>query len=126
MDGVVKEEDEGDEDMKTFMSSKNRISDLPDTRLRVTADSSSLRLANEKIQCENLAIKEAIKNMICRPPFGEEERKLNLQKLKMENSRLKTKGRRLSLLHISHCSATMNGLVKEEDEDDENEDVYDF
>lgn len=57
------------------------------------ADNSTLRLENEKIQCENLAIREAIKNVICPacggPPFGEEERKLNLQKLKMENSLLK-------------------------------------
>ncbi|KAI8536604.1 hypothetical protein RHMOL_Rhmol10G0270500 [Rhododendron molle] len=57
------------------------------------ADNSTLRLENEKIQCENLAIREAIKNVICPacggPPFGEEERKLNLQKLKMENSQLK-------------------------------------
>ncbi|KAH7846492.1 hypothetical protein Vadar_014601 [Vaccinium darrowii] len=134
MDGAVKEEDGGDEDMEMFISSKNRINDLPDMRLfkegphpydnqrrqlsrdlglepkhikswfqnkrtqtkaqsDQKVDKSSLRLENEKIQCENLAIKEAIKNVICRPPFGEEERKLNLQKLKMENSCLKTKGR---------------------------------
>ncbi|XP_057492623.1 homeobox-leucine zipper protein ROC8-like isoform X2 [Actinidia eriantha] len=57
------------------------------------ADNNALRLENEKIQCENLAFKEALKNVICPtcggPPVGEEERQLNLQKLRMENSQLK-------------------------------------
>ena len=57
------------------------------------ADNSVLRLENERIQCENLAIIEALKNVICPacggPPFGEEERQRSLQKLKQENARLK-------------------------------------
>ncbi|XP_047312806.1 homeobox-leucine zipper protein ROC8-like [Impatiens glandulifera] len=57
------------------------------------ADNSSLRAENEKMQCENLAIREALKNVICPacggPPFGEEERQINLQKLKNENLQLR-------------------------------------
>ncbi|KAI8029914.1 Homeobox-leucine zipper protein ROC8 [Camellia lanceoleosa] len=57
------------------------------------ADNNALKVENEKIQCENLAIREALKNVICPtcggPPFGEEERQLELQKLKMQNSHLK-------------------------------------
>ncbi|KAH7848319.1 hypothetical protein Vadar_001195 [Vaccinium darrowii] len=64
------------------------------------ADNSSLRFENEKIRCENFAICEAIKNVICPacggPPFGEEERKLHFQKLKMENSLVKQEYERLS------------------------------
>ncbi|CAK7338804.1 unnamed protein product [Dovyalis caffra] len=57
------------------------------------ADNSVLRSENERVQCENLAIREALKNVICPacggPPFGEEERQRSLQKLKQENARLK-------------------------------------
>ncbi|KAJ6411532.1 hypothetical protein OIU84_008166 [Salix udensis] len=54
---------------------------------------SVLRAENETIHCENLAIREAMKNVICPacggPPFGEEERQLHLQKLRQENARLR-------------------------------------
>ena len=57
------------------------------------ADNSTLRSENDKIQCENLAIREALKNVICPscggPPFGEEERQRSLQKLQIENAQLK-------------------------------------
>lgn len=57
------------------------------------ADNSVLRAENERIQCENLAIREALKNVICPscggPPFGEEERQRSLQKLQLENAQLK-------------------------------------
>ncbi|XP_052196358.1 homeobox-leucine zipper protein ROC8-like isoform X3 [Diospyros lotus] len=66
------------------------------------ADNSSLRVENEKIHCENLAIGEALRNVLCPtcrgPPFGEEERQLNLQKLKIENSQLKKEYERVSQL----------------------------
>lgn len=52
-----------------------------------------LRAENERVQCENLAIREALKNVICPscggPPFGIEERQRSLQKLQLENSQLK-------------------------------------
>ncbi|KAB1211362.1 Homeobox-leucine zipper protein ROC8 [Morella rubra] len=57
------------------------------------ADNTILRAENERIQCENLAIREALKNVICPacggPPFGEEERQRSLQKLQLENAQLK-------------------------------------
>ncbi|KAL3568606.1 hypothetical protein D5086_031257 [Populus alba] len=57
------------------------------------SDNSVLRTENESIHCENLAIREAMKNVIwpaCGdPPFEEEERQLNLQKLRQENDRLR-------------------------------------
>jgi homeobox-leucine zipper protein len=57
------------------------------------ADNTVLRSENERIQCENLAIREALKNVICPscggPPFGEEERQHSLQKLQLENAQLK-------------------------------------
>lgn len=57
------------------------------------SDNTVLRAENERIQCENLAIKEALKNVICPscggPPFGEEERQRSLQKLQLENAQLK-------------------------------------
>ncbi|XP_011005937.1 PREDICTED: homeobox-leucine zipper protein ROC8-like [Populus euphratica] len=66
------------------------------------ADNSVLRLENERIQCENLAIIEALKNVICPacggPPFGEEERQRSLQKLKQENARLKEEHEKVSTL----------------------------
>ncbi|XP_028118213.1 homeobox-leucine zipper protein HDG11-like [Camellia sinensis] len=64
------------------------------------ADNNALKVENEKIQCENLAIREALKNVTCPncggPPFGEEERQLNVQKLKMQNSHLKQEYERMS------------------------------
>ncbi|KAL6959682.1 hypothetical protein U1Q18_039834 [Sarracenia purpurea var. burkii] len=52
------------------------------------ADNNALKVENERIQCENLAIREALKNVICPAcggaPFGEDERKLNLHTLKYE------------------------------------------
>ncbi|OMO96180.1 hypothetical protein CCACVL1_05054, partial [Corchorus capsularis] len=66
------------------------------------ADNSVLRAENERIHCENLAIREALKNVICPscggPPFGEEERQLSLQKLKLENEQLKEKHKNVSKL----------------------------
>ncbi|CAK9169789.1 unnamed protein product [Ilex paraguariensis] len=64
------------------------------------ADNSSLRTENERIHCENLAIVEALKSVICPacggPPFREEDRQHGLQKLMMENARLKEEHARVS------------------------------
>nr|XP_023870350.1 homeobox-leucine zipper protein ROC8-like [Quercus suber] len=66
------------------------------------ADNSTLRSENDKIQCENLAIREALKNVICPscggPPFGEEERQRSLQKLQIENAQLKEEHEKVSCL----------------------------
>ncbi|XP_010550261.1 PREDICTED: homeobox-leucine zipper protein HDG8 [Tarenaya hassleriana] len=57
------------------------------------ADNTLLRTENERIHCENHAIKEALRNVICPacggPPFGQEERDHSLQKLRLENAHLK-------------------------------------
>lgn len=64
------------------------------------ADNTALRAENERIHCENLAIREALKNVICPscggPPFGEEERQRNLEDLQEENAQLKEE--------VSYCS----------------------
>lgn len=61
------------------------------------ADNTALRAENERIYCENLAIKDALKNLICTtcdgPPFDneedEEQRQRSLESLKQENALLK-------------------------------------
>ncbi|THG13084.1 hypothetical protein TEA_029730 [Camellia sinensis var. sinensis] len=76
------------------------------------ADNNALKVENEKIQCENLAIREALKNVTCPncggPPFGEEERQLNVQKLKMQNSHLKQEASS-SYERMSHFIANILG-----------------
>ncbi|KAL6975612.1 hypothetical protein U1Q18_024405 [Sarracenia purpurea var. burkii] len=56
------------------------------------ADSCALREENDRIRCENIAIREALKNMICPtcggPPGGEDPY-FDEQKLRMENAQLK-------------------------------------
>ncbi|KAH0937229.1 LOW QUALITY PROTEIN: hypothetical protein HID58_004690 [Brassica napus] len=51
-----------------------------------------LRAENEKLQCENAAMLEALKNVTCPPcggpPFGGEEREPNLHKLRLEGDSL--------------------------------------
>ncbi|CAI9786966.1 unnamed protein product [Fraxinus pennsylvanica] len=63
------------------------------------AENSTLRSENERIQCENLAMKEALNNIICPtcdgPRLGEEEKHCNIQKLRMENSLLKKEHERM-------------------------------
>ncbi|KAK4430476.1 Homeobox-leucine zipper protein ROC8 [Sesamum alatum] len=57
------------------------------------ADNNALRAENERIHCQNLAMQEALKNIICPAcngsGLGEEEKRHNLQRLRMENARLK-------------------------------------
>ncbi|XP_038880501.1 homeobox-leucine zipper protein HDG11-like isoform X4 [Benincasa hispida] len=78
------------------------------------ADNSSLRTENEKIQCENLAIREALRNVICPscggPPFGEEERQRNLQKLRLENSHLKEEHEKVSNLLAKYIGKPISQL----------------
>ncbi|KAH9649335.1 homeobox-leucine zipper protein ROC8 [Citrus sinensis] len=66
------------------------------------ANNSVLRAENERVHCENLAIREALKNVICPscggPPFGIEERQRSLQKLQLENSQLKEEHEKVSNL----------------------------
>ncbi|KAJ4706850.1 Homeobox-leucine zipper protein [Melia azedarach] len=82
------------------------------------ADNSILRAENERIQCENLAIREALKNVICPacggPPFGEEERQRSLQKLQLENAQLKEEHEKVSNLlarYIGKPISQINSLM---------------
>ncbi|KAJ6766774.1 HOMEOBOX-LEUCINE ZIPPER PROTEIN MERISTEM L1 [Salix purpurea] len=79
------------------------------------ADNSVLRSENERIQCENLAFREALKNVICPacggPPFGEEERQRSLLKLKMENSRLKEEHEKVSALLTKYIGKPFDSLT---------------
>lgn len=56
------------------------------------ADNCALRAENDKIRCENIAIREALKNVICPscggPPVAEDSY-FDEQKLRMENAQLK-------------------------------------
>lgn len=56
------------------------------------ADNCSLRAENDKIRCENIAIREALKNIICPscggPPLHEDSY-FDDQKLRLENAQLK-------------------------------------
>ncbi|XP_022984102.1 homeobox-leucine zipper protein HDG11-like isoform X3 [Cucurbita maxima] len=78
------------------------------------ADNSSLRTENEKIQCENLAIREALRNVICPscggPPFGEEERQRNLHKLRLENAHLKEEHEKVSNLLAKYIGKPISQL----------------
>ncbi|KAL1211480.1 Homeobox-leucine zipper protein HDG8 [Cardamine amara subsp. amara] len=65
-----------------------------------------LREENEKLQCENEAMLEALKNVICPtcggPPVGIEERECNLQNLRLENARLKDEYGKISNFVSKH------------------------
>ena len=56
------------------------------------ADNSALRQENDKIRCENIAIREALKNVICPscggPPIND-DCYFDEQKLRLENAQLK-------------------------------------
>lgn len=57
------------------------------------ADNNALRSENERIHCENIAMREALNNIICPnchgSGLGAEEKQHSLQRLRMENTRLK-------------------------------------
>ncbi|TVU04306.1 hypothetical protein EJB05_50122 [Eragrostis curvula] len=61
-------------------------------------DNCFLRAENDKIRCENITMKEALKNIVCPncggPPIGEDF--FDEQKLRMENARLKEELDRVS------------------------------
>ncbi|XP_055816304.1 homeobox-leucine zipper protein HDG8-like [Solanum dulcamara] len=64
------------------------------------SDNNALRTQNERFLCENVAMKEAMKNIVCPkcdgPPIGKEERARNLENMKMENQRLREQHERVS------------------------------
>ncbi|XP_065858204.1 homeobox-leucine zipper protein ROC8-like isoform X2 [Euphorbia lathyris] len=75
-------------------------------------ENSVLRSENERMQQENMAIKEAFKNVICPacggPPFGEEQCHGSLQKLQLENAMLKEEHERVSELLAKYKGKTIS------------------
>jgi len=65
-------------------------------------DNCFLRAENDKIRCENIAMREALRNVICPtcggPPVADDY--FDEQKLRMENARLKEEA---SIIHPGHA-----------------------
>ncbi|KAL3525079.1 hypothetical protein ACH5RR_013451 [Cinchona calisaya] len=80
------------------------------------ADNNTLRTENEIFHCENLAMREALTNVVCQKcegsSFGEEARQRNLLILRAENAWLKKEHERLSniLSTFSRRSGTLESF----------------
>ncbi|KAJ6806597.1 homeobox-leucine zipper protein ROC8-like isoform X1 [Iris pallida] len=76
-------------------------------------DNCSLRSENDKIRCENIAIREALKNIICPncggPPVSEDSY-FDEQKLRMENARLKEELDRVSSITSKYLGRPVTQL----------------
>ncbi|KAL5995490.1 hypothetical protein ACLOJK_025552 [Asimina triloba] len=77
------------------------------------ADNCALRAENDKIRCENIAIREALKNVICPncggPPVGDDIY-FDEQKLRMENARLKEELDRVSSIAAKYIGRPISHL----------------
>uniref|UniRef100_A0A0D6QXF5 Homeobox domain-containing protein n=1 Tax=Araucaria cunninghamii TaxID=56994 RepID=A0A0D6QXF5_ARACU len=76
------------------------------------ADNSVLRSENEKIRCENIAIREALKNVIC-PNCGGPSSEMSFegqQQLRMENARLREELDRLSSIAAKYIGRPIQQL----------------
>ncbi|KAM6589971.1 hypothetical protein CsatA_012576 [Cannabis sativa] len=77
------------------------------------ADNCALRAENDKIRCENIAIREALKNVICPscggpPPI--EDPYFDDQKLRMENAQLKEELDRVSSIAAKYIGRPISQL----------------
>ncbi|XP_076919780.1 homeobox-leucine zipper protein HDG11-like [Bidens hawaiensis] len=74
------------------------------------ADNCALRVENDKIRCENIVIREALKNLICPtcggPPIGE-DCYFDEQKLRFENAQLKEELDRVSSIAAKYIGRPM-------------------
>ncbi|KAM0949143.1 putative transcription factor & lipid binding HD-SAD family [Dioscorea sansibarensis] len=77
------------------------------------ADNCSLRAENDKIRCENIAIREALKKIMCptcgSPPVAEDSY-FDEQKLRMENARLKEELDRVSTIASKYLGRPITQL----------------
>ncbi|KAB2607608.1 homeobox-leucine zipper protein HDG11 [Pyrus ussuriensis x Pyrus communis] len=77
------------------------------------ADNCALRAENDKIRCENIAIREALKNVICPscgvPPLNEDSY-FDEQKLQMENAQLKQELDRVSSIAAKYIGRPISQL----------------
>ncbi|CAI9113299.1 OLC1v1013872C1 [Oldenlandia corymbosa var. corymbosa] len=77
------------------------------------ADNCALRAENDKIRCENIAIREALKNVICPscggPPVSEDPY-FDEQKLRMENAQLKDELDRVSSIAAKYIGRPISQL----------------
>lgn len=77
------------------------------------ADNVALRSENDKIRCENIAIREALKNVICPscggPPVTEDSY-FDEQKLRMENAQLKEELDRVSSIAAKYIGRPISQL----------------
>ncbi|KAJ4793810.1 Homeobox-leucine zipper protein ROC8 [Rhynchospora pubera] len=77
------------------------------------ADNCFLRAENDKIRCENIAMREALKNVMCpncgAPPISEDSY-FDEQKLRMENARLKEELDRVSGLTSKYLGRPITQL----------------
>ncbi|CAL5362718.1 unnamed protein product [Camellia sinensis] len=77
------------------------------------ADNGALRAENDRIRCENIAIREALKNVICPtcggPPVSEDSY-FDEQKLQMENAQLKEELDRVSSIAAKYLGRPVSQL----------------
>ncbi|KAJ0981232.1 hypothetical protein J5N97_009487 [Dioscorea zingiberensis] len=77
------------------------------------ADNCALRAENDKIRCENIAIREALKKVMCptcgSPPVAEDSY-FDEQKLRMENARLKEELDRVSTIASKYLGRPITQL----------------
>ncbi|TKY44894.1 Homeobox-leucine zipper protein HDG11 [Spatholobus suberectus] len=77
------------------------------------ADNCALRAENDKIRCENIAIREALKNVICPscggPPINEDSY-FDEQKLRLENAQLKEELDRVSSIAAKYIGRPISQL----------------
>ncbi|KAJ4884457.1 Homeobox-leucine zipper protein HDG11 [Raphanus sativus] len=78
------------------------------------ADNSALKAENDKIRCENIAIREAIKHAICPncggPPVSEDPY-LDEQKLRMENAHLREELERMSTVASKYMGRPISSHI---------------